>query len=661
VDSLKPYALVKVSFAAILVLGLVTPVAAFHFEFHFFESDQLVYEVGETINMVAELIADFSASGWCYVSFAVVTDIGPVFSDDYFILPSTSVRFLRSSYTILPEHTSPGENGTQAFVIFNIEVFDEYSQGTSRTIPINITRGNLVATPESSLSLDYGQNNSLAFSMTSQHNNSIVYSNEPLHVEISNRDFIPILQQNTSTDNQGFIFLDWNTSMVSPDDYNITLSANGTSDFMPFSQSFTLTVNPANSSLNVIMAPNSVIGQSPDGSEFETIDIAVQHLGLDDILLNDSTIIWEADFANGNLTFIGSGVYSVDIPFQVEPGEEHINITATNPHFQNAIIVIPIQVVHRNISATILTLQNMTSGSQFDTLITISDLITGTMTQDIPMSVSVFVENTLLGTVYGTSNMTGSFNFTTFIPAAIWGFGNITIYTNRSSCYSAYTYSEPIYVYFVEQNMTADFFNCTAFYGENLELKIIVLDNTNQSIEMINILSFVDGSSVPFSTQISSQTLSIPLPFWINPGNHSFTLNLSKEGYGNTSFTFNVIVWMRTTITIIVNQESSQAPEIIPIISSGSIINPPPILFNGTTSTKSPTALETSPISCPKLSSGTSNLSTVCANERTSAYGNGQRVLSLRDLTSILPELYAITSSTDLEVQPNETIPHLAF
>ena len=145
--------------------------------------------------MVAELIADFSASGWCYVSFAVVTDIGPVFSDDYFILPSTSVRFLRSSYTILPEHTSPGENGTQAFVIFNIEVFDEYSQGTSRTIPINITRGNLIAKPESSLSLDIRQNNSLAFSITSQHNNSIVYSNESLHIKISDQNSTPILQQ----------------------------------------------------------------------------------------------------------------------------------------------------------------------------------------------------------------------------------------------------------------------------------------------------------------------------------------------------------------------------------------------------------------------------------------------------------------------------------
>ena len=105
----KATALVPISLLIITCLAI--PVSAFYFDFQYFETDKLVYEVGETIDMVAKLIADFSNDGWCYVSFAVVTDLGPSFADEYFTPPSPAVRYLNSSYTILPEDTSPNIAG----------------------------------------------------------------------------------------------------------------------------------------------------------------------------------------------------------------------------------------------------------------------------------------------------------------------------------------------------------------------------------------------------------------------------------------------------------------------------------------------------------------------------------------------------------------------
>ena len=77
--------LVIISLSAIIVLGLTLSATAFYFDFQSFETDKMVYEVGERIDMVAKLIAEYDGGGWCYISFAVVTDLGPVFSNSYYI------------------------------------------------------------------------------------------------------------------------------------------------------------------------------------------------------------------------------------------------------------------------------------------------------------------------------------------------------------------------------------------------------------------------------------------------------------------------------------------------------------------------------------------------------------------------------------------------
>ena len=155
--------------SAVLIFGFMKPVSAFSFELYYFETDKLVYEVGETVNMVAKILADFSEEGWCHLSFGVVTELGPVYNEDYFISSSSEIRFFNSSYIINPDDTMPGPNGTQAFAVFDIEIFDMFSQGDGDTIEINITRGHLTATPATPLILNYGQNTTIDLIISSIH------------------------------------------------------------------------------------------------------------------------------------------------------------------------------------------------------------------------------------------------------------------------------------------------------------------------------------------------------------------------------------------------------------------------------------------------------------------------------------------------------------
>ena len=49
-----------ISLSIIIILGMSLSVTAFYFDFQYFETDKMVYEVGETVDMVARLIADFN-------------------------------------------------------------------------------------------------------------------------------------------------------------------------------------------------------------------------------------------------------------------------------------------------------------------------------------------------------------------------------------------------------------------------------------------------------------------------------------------------------------------------------------------------------------------------------------------------------------------------
>ena len=115
VEYLKTRPFIITAVSAITIFCLVTPVSALYLDFDYFETDKMVYEVGERIDMVAKLIADYDDGGWCYISFSVVTDLGPVYSDAYYISPTMDNRYFTSFYDIIPDDTSPGSGIATAY------------------------------------------------------------------------------------------------------------------------------------------------------------------------------------------------------------------------------------------------------------------------------------------------------------------------------------------------------------------------------------------------------------------------------------------------------------------------------------------------------------------------------------------------------------------
>jgi hypothetical protein len=864
-------ALVIVAIAVFITFGLISPVSAFYFEFDYFETDMLTYEVGEAIHMVAKITADFGEDGWCYVSFAIVTDLGPVFDDDYFIPPSPDTRILLSSYIIQPEHTFPGVNGTSGFVIFNIEAFDGYSQGASEIIEINITRGPLTAYALEPLSVPYGTDKSFNLGIVSAHNSNITLSNSPVSIDIYNADSELVVHSNDTTDNNGVVTVNWNSSLGPPGDYNLTVSCNGTDSFHPLSESLTLTVQLPESSLIVASYSDSVHCQSHDGSHVDLADLRVKHLNHLSEPINDSMVRWNTEFANGNITSLGNGTYSSTIAFAVDPGFYRVNVTATNPSYQVAPTSVLIAAIQRDVIVNVESAQPAICGQSITIEIIVTDQAVNTTISAIPLSVSLTIGNSTEIITQGATNESGCFRHSFLIPETSWGIGIISVQTNETTHYVQMNYQEPLIVSFIPEvtheilfpsvlgyeaalllhltdpldadvgsisvellnssgyvlatgtsdmiglillqwhttsgtqvglanyslvildepskhvcettqllefmtyypltfssvhttwnavrgqtatvnfliesewafqqtigislldgehhlstteiiltdtivnitftmdhnvilgihtitvsindtkciaigpfdfelfvygSMDADIVVMEAFYGETITMSLDVHDDNGSIPNSINVSVFVDHIVDPFFVwmNLSPSLLgSIPLPLWINPGVHNITFKVSSPWLETTNRFLDVHIWMRTNLTLTISvddcrqgDQSSveslgiQTEAIAAAISSGSIISPPPILLRDTTPTDSPTARNTSPANCPKLSSGTSNRSTVWANSLIFLSGNGQRVRNLRDLIELAVVSVVMTSSTDLEVQPNETTPHSA-
>jgi hypothetical protein len=651
-----------------IVFGLVAPVSAFYFDFHYFETDKLVYEVGETINMVAELIADFSGDGWCYVSFAVATNQGPAFSNLYYISPSSDVRHFNSSYTILPEDTSPGVNGAQAFVIFNVEIYDSYSQGEGDTIVLNITRGHLSVLPLSPLNIEFNTNSTLDFKVASAHNQSIPYRDSPVTVTLRNSTSDSILQIDTTTSSDGEVWINWTDTTGPPGDYTVTIAGDGTESFLPFSESFPLVVTRAVSNLTILSAPPSIHCQTPDGSQTESADIVVNQKTLDGQPISDSTILWSTIFSSGIMTTLGNGIYSVSIPITVEPGLYSANFTAVNPLYRNesgsVIIDVTPYVVY-------LSTANAAWSTERGNNVTLTISINSTSLQSQLIPIEIFDSS---GEINTTVSVTANSRAEITFPIS----SNTSLGPHTMSIElleSAYSVHDPIdleiNIYGVI-DVNVEF--GLVYYGETAQIDINATDDNGQSVEIVDLRIYADSASPPFfRINNADATSSIEVPFLLNiyPGLHILHLYISSPWCQEANTSQSVTIWMRTSIVILIGDPNPLGPTSLPstdydsnlilsTISSGSIINPPPILLSETTSTESPTTLETSLESCPRLSSGTSNRSTDLANSLISESGNGHAVLNRSDFRGGTPELLAINSSTDLDVQPYDIIPHSA-
>jgi len=653
-----------------VILCLTTQVCAYYFEFDYFETDKLVYEVGETINMIARLTADFSPQGWCYVSFGVTTDQGPVFGNSHFIPSSTEAQFFNSSYTIMPEATSPGFGGTEAHVIFTVEIYDSYSQGDGDTVQINITKGSLQVSPLSPLSLESDNNATLIFKVASVHNDTIAYANSPITVTLLDSFMLVLFQEHTTTSSDGMIEFNWSSSMALPGHYTLTLSSNGTEDFLPFSQSFPVAVTQPSSNLTVITAPVSVYCQTPDGAQVESVDISAEQRNKEGDPITDSTILWETAFSASTMTHIGGGVYYTSIPFETEPGLCQVNLTAQNSLYMTEYESITIQVLPRPLQITSSELGwDAQRGNNVSIAFDTHSM--WLLNQSIPI---LLTDSEGQLETYSSVNANTHFEILLSIDQDVsLGPHTVTIEIEDTSFQLTESSSFELYVY---GKINTQVEMAVAYYAEEISMALNITDDNSQPVSMTNLSLWVDNLTAPAVYVENVDTLSpvnFLLPSWISPGPHEMVVDVESLWCGRANVSMSVVVWMRTSILVVVvddyelpemlgvNQLPSSLqtePAVLSMISAGSIIRPPPILVNDTTSTELPTARETSRNSWPRLSSGTNKDSTDRANSASSASGKGQSVLNLRDLT--LTELFVMTSSTDLDVHPYETIPHSA-
>lgn len=535
--------------AIILITSLTISVAAFYFDFQDFETDRLVYEVGETIDMVARLIADFSDEGWCFVSFAVVTDLGPSFADEYFISSSPTIRYLNSSYTIQPEHTSPNITGVQSFVLFTVEIFDTVFQSAGNNIEITINRGHLTAIPLSSFSVQYGQNTSLSLKIASVHNSNIVYVDELVNLDVVNSDSQTVLNENVTTSSEGIIHLNWNDSFGSPGLYNLTVSSNGNEDFLPFTDSFQITVLPAISNLTIISSPVSVYCMSPDGEYCEQALIVAEHTDSESNTIDDSTIEWTALFGSGILTNIGNGQYSAVIPFNTSPGSFQINLTAINSQYQPVETSTLVNVLANQITLTPMQpYWNATKGEN----VTIEFLIESYLDwdQSIPLQ---FTDETL-GFIQLIDVQS---KVSSFLTIPVHHNVSVGLHTlNMSSANEFYQFSSNSQIILVVTGMlSANVSSIIAYYNETFEFDLEIMDDNNQTVSFVEIAIFCDYNITPFAiiTSVNSNTTqTVSLPTWISPSIHNFTLIISKQYFKIINLSISTRVWMRTNIIIVI-------------------------------------------------------------------------------------------------------------
>jgi len=527
----------------------VTPVSAFYFDFQYFETDKLVYEVGETINMVAKLIADFSNQGWCYVSFAVVSDLGPVFANEYFISPSPDVRYMNSSYTILPEHTAPNTTGAQAFVLFNVEIFDTVSQGAGDNIEITIVRGHLNVISETSLVIQSGISTTLLFKVESVHNSSIVYAEETVALYIEDANSQTVIDTNLTTTTEGLVSLNWNDSLGPPGSYNITLSGSGNEDFLPFSDSFQINVLPAISNLSIVSFPTTIHCQSPDGNHVEQADILVEHKDSNFNPVNDSTISWETTFGNGLMTNQGNGFYSSTIPFQTSPGTHLVNITATNPQFQTVQEILSINVLPNFLQFFPLQPSwNVTRGQNVTIEFIVDSELDWNQSVDVQFTDEeneFSLESEIHPGTYSTLVIPTSSNYSI-------GFHIVNVST-KNEYYKFQNLSQfgLGVIGIMNLNISLD----SAFYGESMNFTFTILDDNNETINLADIFLYHENSTVPFFVinQVNSNfPQSVPLPLWISPGLHNISFRVESSYFLQVKQTTIVQVWMSTSISIVI-------------------------------------------------------------------------------------------------------------
>lgn len=537
---MQPRSSLVIATSLVMILGLVMPVSALNFDLIYFETDQLTYEVGESINMVANMIADFSGDGWCYVSFSIITDQGLVFDDGFFISPSPNPRLVSSLYTILPEHTSPYPDPIVAQVSLNVEIFDKYYQGINEIIEVNITRGHLQAQSVAPLLMQTNKNATLAIQVTSTFNESIVLSNEDVLIEIFDSENSLVFSNLTTTASNGECHLQWNQVPFLPGDYSIDISGNGTNAFLPFSDTLPLTVTPEHSDIIRIDNTDELYCRTPSGI-FESAHIIVQHVNDTFNPITSSNVTWSTSFGNGTFIPTIEGQYECIIPFNTSPGQYILNITASNPSYQEAVKSYTISIIPRNVSMWASTKQIL-STNKLKVDVTLQDFLEDEPLAYITLNLSISL-NGWFDSYEDATNLTGQISCIIQIPEEIWGSTTIDISVQSSILYSQENFSIPIEIIF-EPVITIN--NSSSFIrGFQAFLNISIYNPLGNGITSISIDIY--DSENHFVTSFAPNSMGSYLAEWIiesdTPiGYYNYTLSILPNSYyaANISRSFEV-------------------------------------------------------------------------------------------------------------------------
>lgn len=480
-----------------IILCLIVPVNAYYYEFQYFETDRTVYEVGQTIDMVAKLIAEFSDEGWCYVSFGVVTDLGPVFEDGYYLDSSLDPQFATSSYTILPNHTYPGTDGTTAFVIFNAEIYDGYSQGTTETIEVNITRGQLSAIPLSELQIPYGTESNISLKIASIHNEDVVLQNETLSYQIEGIESSYMIKGNTSINTQGIATIPWNACTTAPGQYCFSVSTSETESFFPLTDTLALQVTPPNSSLTVKPHLDEVLCPDQDGIDIANVSFLVDHIGADGERILNSTVSWETSFSESNFTDHLNGSYSALISFPVPPGNYTVLIVARNDAYASANITRTIVVTKRTPFVSISFPDGMISGNESLLLLNITDSLLETPIPQLSFAMNISLDGQVLYQNTTSVGADGSFAIEFHIPSNTWGSADIRVLVLEDENYTTLLFSDTEDVEFTPEI----FWNLDTppIIGRNTTMSVTLLDPNGHALSGIPI-SLLNSSGHPIDS-----------------------------------------------------------------------------------------------------------------------------------------------------------------
>ncbi len=466
-----------------IVLTSAVEVSAFQFELYYFETDQLNYHIGETMEMVAKILADFSDTGWCYVSFSVVADSGTIYVDERMIPPSSDIRYLSSKYRIEPSDLLPGENGTNVYAIFNAELFDGYSETVTETIELNISRGQLDCIALSNLTFEENTNTTLYFQVASRHNQSIAYAESELLFTLSDNNSDSVFNRRAYTNVSGIASTQIEHDLLSAGNYSLQIHSNATAAWEPSNEIFDIEVVKEKSYIQIACSQDSIVCQSQSGASYENMTIEAQHLNRQQNTIGNGLVEWSTSFCNGTTTVQSNGAFLVEIPITTNPGTYNLDITASHPNYQPAAMSLLLNVTPRSMASN-FTVYSALSPNSINGSIQLYDSRSLEELTNINAEIKLVLNSTEFH-YSGQTNENGSLYWEFTVPSTLWGNGHLIMEINSTTCYHNLSTSTPISIEYSPQIIIEE--PQIALLEKDYNISVQLLNPINLPLEGIDV------------------------------------------------------------------------------------------------------------------------------------------------------------------------------